>query len=608
MITTKYTEIYEAEMRGYFSALPADIAALKEQALAAMEAAPSPYQKKSAVHRVMAENSPVHLFRGYPLYFEFDSGRNRYDWGLSSRLGRLMIESGIAEWYRHEGGYNDEVKPYIEKSMFSGWSPVGLDHHALNYERIVDEGYQSIRERILAEIEKAEGEKAKRGLPFLYAALESCEAMMTLAHRFSEEAKCRAESETVPEFKADFEAIADIAARIPAQPCKTFRDALSAVIFSRETTGSFEAYGVSTYGHLDRILGKYLEADLASGRITRGEAKRLLHALLAYTELRFDKDTIEKGQLHETSTTVYIGGCGRDGEPIFNELTRLILEVYTEGGYFGTKLIARISSRHPSEFSALLGDFISGGFNTIVIQNDEVLIDAHTRQGKAPEDSRLYVGGGCHEVLLGGYEVHSRADSWVNLPQIMMQTMKENTFDDYISFYMAVIADFRKFHDTVSSIKNKYEKLWWKYNPAPMLSCVTEDCISKRKDITEGGARYNSVSLSMSGAATVIDSIWAVKEAVWGDEAFISYDELVKAVEADFEGNEDLRQRLLKYPKFGGANRIDPEFADSVLRDIAACAGQPNARGGHFVPAFYPHGVYRDFGRNMGATPDGRKA
>ena len=37
-------------------------------------------------------------------------------------------------------------------------------------------------------------------------------------------------------------------------------------------------------------------------------------------------------------------------------------------------------------------------------------------------------------------------------------------------------------------------------------------------------------------------------------------------------------------------------------------SGQTNARGGKYLPAFYPHDLYRNMGHGTGATPDGRRA
>jgi len=45
-----------------------------------------------------------------------------------------------------------------------------------------------------------------------------------------------------------------------------------------------------------------------------------------------------------------------------------------------------------------------------------------------------------------------------------------------------------------------------------------------------------------------------------------------------------------------------------VLEALAGMAGQKNARGGDYLPAFYPHDIFRPLGELTGATPDGRRS
>ena len=48
--------------------------------------------------------------------------------------------------------------------------------------------------------------------------------------------------------------------------------------------------------------------------------------------------------------------------------------------------------------------------------------------------------------------------------------------------------------------------------------------------------------------------------------------------------------------------------AAKVLEDLSHFAGQKNARGGDYLPAFYPHDIFRNLGYITPATPDGRHA
>jgi formate C-acetyltransferase len=67
------------------------------------------------------------------------------------------------------------------------------------------------------------------------------------------------------------------------------------------------------------------------------------------------------------------------------------------------------------------------------------------------------------------------------------------------------------------------------------------------------------------GLATTADSLAAVKKLVYEDGT-VSMDDLVRALDANYEGYEPLRQTLLhKAPKFGN----DDDYADDIARRIS---------------------------------------
>ena len=93
------------------------------------------------------------------------------------------------------------------------------------------------------------------------------------------------------------------------------------------------------------------------------------------------------------------------------------------------------------------------------------------------------------------------------------------------------------------------------------------------------------------------------------DEKRLSLGEFKQILDENYASREDLRQYIIRrLPKYGTNNPILNRFSAKILADIAKIAGQTNARGGKYLPAFYPHEIYRPLGQKLGATPDGRKA
>jgi len=86
---------------------------------------------------------------------------------------------------------------------------------------------------------------------------------------------------------------------------------------------------------------------------------------------------------------------------------------------------------------------------------------------------------------------------------------------------------------------------------------------------------------------------------------------LLAALDADFAGNEELRQRFLnKTPKYGN----DDDYADNLTRAIfeayfSAIDNRPTTKpGGRYRINMLPTTVHVYFGKVTGAMPDGRKA
>jgi len=122
----------------------------------------------------------------------------------------------------------------------------------------------------------------------------------------------------------------------------------------REASASLEGIGVSVLGHLDRILEPYYHNDLMEGRIAQEETKDLIRFFLAMSDVRFE---MRKVRPHVgTNTTVVIGGCDAQGNIVFNDITRMILEAYKELRLVDPKLNARLSPRHPQEYFDLLAE------------------------------------------------------------------------------------------------------------------------------------------------------------------------------------------------------------------------------------------------------------
>ena len=145
--------------------------------------------------------------------------------------------------------------------------------------------------------------------------------------------------------------------------------------------------------------------------------------------------------------------------------------------------------------------------------------------------------------------------------------------------------------------------------PVIFASMLTKGCVESGKSVQNGGAKYSTAGLYITGAANLADSIVAIEKCVFEDKD-VTMDELIKALDNNFEGEERLRQLLLNKPeKFGN----DKEHVDGVYREMMHFIADhvqewPDARGGRFSFNVHSQTVNVSHGMVCGATPDGRLA
>jgi len=615
-------EAYLAEHREHYSGYPVDIAALEKELAQWVERHPdaSPCAVKAKIYELAAERCPVKIFRHDPFYHELITGRKQNDWGFNG-LGGWLYRRNYHEATRH---LHERVGQWGRDDVCSS-NLFDIDHHCAGYDKMLRLGLRGI----MAEAERRLDATDDEERHFLQALIRGQRACIRIAERMGEEAARLAQREQDLRIKARLELIAHTAPRAPANPPKTFYEALAALLFYREMTTSLEGLGVSVLGHLDRLLGPYYEKDVAEGRLTYEQARDLMGRYLNYTDARWDP-----GDRGETSTTVIIGGCDAQGNVVANDVTRMIVESFLELPLCNPKLNARMSDGHPDWYLDLLGELVLSGKNVLAVFNDEVLIPSGTAYGRALADARLYVAGGCQEPVLANTEFNDRAWGGVwrgNMPKLLLVTMggvtgvrvvaeQDRILDragvrltpgdgaDFEAFYAAFVRLVRAVWGDVMRHVAAGQALAAEINPCPFFSGGIEDCIQKGEDMMAGGARYNATTVCYIGLGTLVDSLWAIRRTVYEDRR-VTLAELAQQVADNFVEAEELAAYLRSLPKFGHGDPAVDRLAQRVSRNfIQAVENLPHGRGGRAVPGYFAYGAFADCGRAAGATPDGRHA
>jgi len=568
-------------------------------------------ERRMAIVRLVAEECPVYVYDHFPFAFEVNMGQIR-----------ILCHGGIGELCRTRSGVDftpmeDFGKLVRENAIGSFSLYTDFLHRTFDHDKLLAKGFRGVYEDCLR-LNQAETDPEKK--TYREAVMALCRHVEHIGMRLKDAAKARLASAPDEDARYNLQRIAN-AANTPWEPPKTMFEALSALMLAALLISQMDGINAHAFGSLDRLIYPFYQQDLQAGRITPEEAEFLVHCFLFKTDAHIHYSEDRKN--FDNGVTVMIGGCDLDGNPVYNEITDMILRCYMENNLIHPKLNARAGLYSPRPYLEKLAALIMSGGNNIIVENDEYIIPMFQRMGLSAEDARSYVGCGCQEVICRN-QIHSRAFIYLNLPQVLLQTLdciKHNgpttpaqkklfqygqfegsSFD---ALYRSFMANLRSYIQVIAETCAPYEKIHHQINPEPTLSCFTDDCIARGLDISHGGARYNHKTLSLFGFGTLCDSLLSLWQAYENGTA----DTLLAATEANFAGYDALRKVLKSSNNRFGHNDEADQFARNLADALAQISrGIYNAHGIEWRTSLFSYSLFHSYGLRTGATPDGRLA
>ena len=458
----------------------------------------------------------------------------------------------------------------------------------------------------------------------------SCDAVIVFANRHAELAEQLAEQESDPQRAAELKTIAGVCRRVPANRPRNFHEAIQMYWFVHlGTITELNGWDAMNPGHFDQHLAPFYEAELAAGTLDREQAKELLCCFWIKVNNHPAPPkvgiTARESGTYNDFTNINIGGITGDGKDGVSEVSYIMLDVIKELHILQPGNSVHISSKTADRFLHAACKVIRQGHGYPSVFNPDVYVLELLRQGKSLEDAREGGCSGCIEVGAFGKEAFLLT-GYLNVPKVLEITLNNGIdpvtgkragietgdpcgFTNYEQLYDAFLRQLNFFVDTKVRVSNYIDRMFAKYAPAPFLSVVIEDCISKGKDYYDGGPRYNTNYIQCTGLGTTTDSLSVLKKHVFEERNF-SMEKILDAVAKNFEGEEFLRQTVLnKTPFFGNNDDAADDIALQVYADLlAAIDGKPNVRGESFHLNMLSTTCHVYFGKVMGATPNGRLA
>ncbi len=459
----------------------------------------------------------------------------------------------------------------------------------------------------------------------------SCDAVILFAERHAALAEEMAAKESDPGRKAELIEIARVCRRVPANAPRNFWETIQMYWFVHlGTITELNGWDAMNPGHFDQHLAPFYDQGIADGTLTREQAKELISCFWIKVNNHPAPPkvgiTARESGTYNDFTNINIGGIKGDGSDGTSEVSYIMLEVIEELHILQPGSSVHISSRTPDKFLNAATRVIRQGHGYPSVFNPDLYVVELLRQGKSLQDAREGGCSGCIEVGAFGKEAYLLT-GYLNVPKIVEVTLNDGinpvtgirvgpstgdprTFKNYDELYNAFLKQLHYVVDLKMRVSNYIDRMFAKYAPAPFLSVVIDDCVSRGKDYYDGGPRYNTSYIQCCGLGTATDSFSALKKHVFEDRTY-SMDRVMNAVSKNYQGEEVLRQTIMNRTPFFGN---DDDYADSIAKDIyddlvKEIDGKPNIKaGGKYHLNMLSTTCHVYFGKVMGATPNGRLA
>jgi choline trimethylamine-lyase len=534
----------------------------------------------------------------------------------------------------------------------------GLSHKTPDYPTLLAKGLRGILDEIAGKkaaiaCRADSAEKAEK-LLWMEAMEIECQAVIDLARRFADLAEEMAEV-CGAERAAELRQIAAICRRVPEHPARTFREALQSVWMVHYAF--FSTHTSLSLGRIDQYCGPFMESDLAAGVLTLEAAQELVDCLWIKFNDRaqilrekfaegYQDHQWQAGYRWRTITgedaadainhfgqNLLLSGVRPDGQDGTNALTWLMLNSMERLEYTSPVVTVRLHRGSPKELLRRVAEVLKKGGGMPFIDNDDAIIAAYEKLGIPAEDARDYSNSNCWETMIAGKSDQELIRGfnfllileWVLNGGITRCRNAQEGIDSgdprgFTSFNEVMHAWKRQLDvylgKSIDYIGSRYSTCdlqhsnHGRYAYNPMLSALTQDCIENEEDVIRGGARYAIWHCMAEAVANCIDAMAAIKKMVF-EEKVVGIGTLLDALENNWEGYENLRQRLIgSAPKYAN-DQVD---ADEIGRELLGYFYERTRYHAQRYPTIiFPCAVgtfswYSSIGREVGASSDGRFA
>ncbi|MBD3181713.1 formate acetyltransferase [Candidatus Poribacteria bacterium] len=419
--------------------------------------------------------------------------------------------------------------------------------------------------------------------------------MQDWIRRHGEDALKMAETEENPQLKENLETMADVCQRLTTEPPVTFREACQWLVFFQAAAKMFNGSG--EWGQLDELLKPYYERDMEAGIITDEEAIFHIACLL----------------LSETAY-IQLGGPDAKGNDQSSKVSYLVLEAI-----HNLKIPANIAIRigeglDDELFRRGLEILFEDKMGFPKFMGDKPVNEGFMKNGYPIELARQRTYSGCHWLAIPGREYTMNDLIKIELGTVFDVALKDMMSEESEPSIDKLWDYFKKhLHRAVEVIAQSIDfhlEHMHKVFPELYLDLFCHGPVEKGLDATNGGVEFYNLCVDAASLATAADSFAAIQQRV-EQEKRLTWSKMMEYLENDWAGQDGEQARLMmrNIRRFGSGGSQADEWALKISRTFTEMVKEnPTPDGYNMIPGLFSWASVIGFGKQLGATPNGRHA
>jgi formate C-acetyltransferase len=411
-----------------------------------------------------------------------------------------------------------------------------------------------------------------------------------------------AATETNPFVRKNLLEIAEMNEWLVDNAPRTLREACQFLAWFQSIDRMWAAGGA--LGQLDELLRPYYEADTAAGRVKDDDEVVWYIASLFFNDTHYSQ----------------IGGPSSDGQrDLSSRMSFLILEA-VHRLRIPVNLAVRVHDKLDPKLMDMAVEYLFEDGTGASYSCSGGLDKGYARNGVPIELARMRAKVGCNWTALPGIEYCLQ-----DVTRLCMVSPFLHAFDDVNKEKQThLIPDAellnklweRYEHHLAISVDIIKQGFAWHMDhqahnsPEIVLNLFCHGPIERGLDVAAGGVDIYNLTCDGVGLATVADSFAAIEQRVIKEKR-ITWDELAKQLANDYSGPDGEKVRLMmqSIPRYGTGNARADWWAKHVSETYSSLVrNTPTTNGFRVIPGLFSHGIINMLGKELGATPNGRKA